>query len=68
MAAAASQPSPTGRGALRLLEDCAVFEQVEDARPQAFLRLEAAVGSRLARLLVGALVGDYGPSSRGLVG
>jgi hypothetical protein len=68
MAAAAPQPSPTARGALRLLEDCAALEQLEGARPHAFTRLEEAVGGRLARLLVHALVGDYGPSSRELVG
>jgi hypothetical protein len=68
MAATAPDPHPNGRGAVLLLEHCAAIQRLDDARPRAFARLEAAVGGPLARLLVGALVGDQGPSSRELVG
>ena len=68
MASTAPDPHPNGRGAVLLLEHCAAIERLDDARPHAFTRLEEAVGGRLARLLVGALVGDHGPSSRGPVG
>jgi hypothetical protein len=68
MAAAAPDPVPTGRGAVLLLEHCTALDRCDEARPRAFARLEAAVGARLARLLVGALVGDHRLSPRGLVG
>jgi hypothetical protein len=64
MAAAAPDPHSTGRGAVLLLEHCAAIERFDAARPRAFVRLEAAVGSRLARLLLGALAGDHRSSSR----
>jgi hypothetical protein len=51
-----------------LLEHCTALDRCDEARPRAFARLEAAVGGRLARLLVGALVGDHRLSPRGLVG
>jgi hypothetical protein len=68
MASTAPEPHPNGRGAVLLLEHCAAIQRLDDPRPAAFARLEAAVGGRLARLLVGALVGDQAPSSRELVG
>ena len=68
MAAAAPEPHPSGRGAVLLLEHCAAFDPVDDARPRALARLEQAVGNRLAWLLLGALVGDHGLSPRDLVG
>jgi hypothetical protein len=68
MAAAAPDPQSTGRGAVLLLEHCAAIERFDVARPRAFVRLEEAVGGRLARLLLGALAGDHAASSRALVG
>jgi hypothetical protein len=68
MAAIAPDPAPSGRGTVLLLEHCAALDRSDDARPRAFARLEAAVGGRLARLLVGALVGDHRLSPRDLVG
>jgi hypothetical protein len=67
MAATAPDRLPNGRGAVLLLEHCAALDQ-RDERPRAFARLEEAVGGRLARLLVGALVGDHRLSPRDLVG
>ena len=67
MAAIAPDPAPSGRGTVLLLEHCAALDRCE-TRPRAFARLEAAVGGRLARLLVGALVGDHRLSPRDLVG
>jgi hypothetical protein len=67
MAAAAPDPVRNGRGAVLLLEHCAALDH-DEARPRAFARLEAAVGDRLARLLLGALVGDHRLSPRDLVG
>jgi hypothetical protein len=68
MAAPAPDPHPNGRGAVLLLEHCAAIERLDDGRPRAFTRLEEAVGGRLARLLVGALVADQARSSREPVG
>ena len=67
MTAAASDPHSAGRGAVLLLEHCAALDRFDASRPRAFARLEAAVGGRLARLLLGALVGSQ-PSSRELGG
>jgi hypothetical protein len=50
-----------------LLEHCAALDHRDD-RPRAFARLEQVVGGRLARLLLGALVGDHRLSPRDLVG
>jgi hypothetical protein len=47
----------TRRGAALLLVHCA---GVAHDRPSAYARLEAKVGERLARLLVGALAGAQG--------
>jgi hypothetical protein len=68
MAAAVPDPHSTGRGAVLLLEHCAAIDRFDAARPRALARLEDAVGSRLARLLLGALAGDHASSSRELVG
>jgi hypothetical protein len=68
MAAAATDPHSTARGPVLLLEHCAAIERLDVARPRAVVRLEEAVGSRLTRLLLGALVGDHAASSRELVG
>ena len=38
----------------------------DPARPHAYARLEEALGGRLARLLLGALVGDHRLSPRDL--
>jgi hypothetical protein len=65
--AATPQDPPSGRGVALLLEHCAAIERLDDPPPRPFARLEEAVGGRLARLLVGALVGDQG-SSRGPLG
>ena len=66
MAAAAPDRVPNGRGAVLLLEHCAALDRRDDARPHAFARLEEVVGGRLARLLLGALVGDHRASPRDL--
>jgi hypothetical protein len=68
MAAAAPDSHSTGRGAVLLLEHCAAIDRFDIARPRAFVRLEEAVGGRMARLLLGALVGNHAASSRVLVG
>jgi hypothetical protein len=68
MAAAATDPVPSGRGAVLLLEHCAALDRCDEVRSSAFARLEEAVGGSLARLLVGALVGDHRLSPRDLVG
>ena len=65
MAAAAPHRASGERGAVLLLEHCAALDR-DEARPRAFARLEAAVGGRLARLLLGALVGDHRLSPRDL--
>jgi hypothetical protein len=49
-----------------LLEHCAALDHRDAARPHAYARLEEALGGRLARLLVGALVGDHRLSPRDL--
>lgn len=67
MAATAPDQLRSGRGAVLLLEHCAALDR-RDERPRAFARLEEVVGGRLARLLVGALVGDHRLSPRDLVG
>jgi hypothetical protein len=67
MAAATPDPVRSGRGAVLLLEHCAALDR-DEARPRPFARLEAAVGGRLARLLLGSLVGDHRLSPRDLVG
>jgi hypothetical protein len=66
MAAAAGHRSSGERGAVLLLEHCAAFDHRDDARPRAYARLEEALGGRLARLLLGALVGDHRLSPRDL--
>ena len=68
MAAAAPEPLSGGRGAVLLLEHCAALDRCDETRSPASARLEAAVGGPLARLLLGALVGDHRPSPRGRVG
>ena len=68
MAAAAPDPAPSERGAVLLLEHCAALDHRDDARPRAYARLEEALGGPLARLLLGALVGDHRLSPRDLVG
>ena len=67
MAATPPDRHPNGRGAMLLLEHCAALDH-RDERPRAFARLEQVVGGRLARLLLGALVGDHRLSPRDLVG
>ena len=68
MAAAAPHRVSSERGAMLLLEHCAALDQRDAARPGAYARLEEALGGRLARLLLGALVGDHRLSPRDLVG
>jgi hypothetical protein len=68
MAATAPDRVPSGRGAVLLLEHCAALDQRHEPRPRAYARLEEVVGGPLARLLVGALVGDHRLSPRDLVG
>jgi hypothetical protein len=66
MAAAAPHRALSERGAVLLLEHCAALDPRDDARPRAYTRLEEALGDRLARLLLGALVGDHRLSPRDL--
>jgi hypothetical protein len=66
MAAAAPHRTSSERGALLLLEHCAALDPRDAARPGAYTRLEEALGDRLARLLLGALVGDHRLSPRDL--
>lgn len=68
MAAAAPHRASSERGAVLLLEHCAALDPRDTARPRAYTRLEEALGQRLARLLLGSLVGDHRPSPRDLVG
>jgi hypothetical protein len=53
-----------GRGSTLLLEHVAVLEGEDDGRSPAYARLEEAIGSPLARLLVGALASGQGPTRR----
>lgn len=48
-----------GGGPELLLEHCAALTRVDDIRPSASRRLEHAVGTDLARLLVAALAGPH---------
>jgi hypothetical protein len=66
MVAAAPHRASNERGAVLLLEHCAALDLRDAARPRAYTRLEEALGDRLARLLVGALVGDHRLSPRDL--
>jgi hypothetical protein len=66
MAAAAPHRASSERGVVLLLEHCAALDHRHAARPHAYARLEEALGGRLARLLVGALVGDHRLSPRDL--
>jgi hypothetical protein len=66
MAAAAPHRTSSERGALLLLEHCAALEPRDASRPRAYARLEEALGGQLARLLLGALVGDHRLSPRDL--
>jgi hypothetical protein len=66
MAAAAPHRVLGERGAVLLLEHCAALDPRQAARPRAYTRLEEALGGRLARLLLGALVGDHRLSPRDL--
>lgn len=66
MAAAAPHRALTERGAALLLEHCAALDPRDTARPRAYTRLEETLGDRLARLLLGALVGDHRLSPRDL--
>jgi hypothetical protein len=68
MAAAAPHRASSERGAVLLLEHCAALDPPDAARPRPYARLEEALGGRLARLLVGALVGDHRLSPRDLDG
>jgi hypothetical protein len=68
MAAAAPHRVSSERGAALFLEHCAALDDRDAARPRAYTRLEAALGDGLARLLLGALVGDHRLSPRDLVG
>jgi hypothetical protein len=51
------KPGSEGRGSALLLEHCAALEAEDDMRSPAYSRLEDAIGSPLARLLVEALAG-----------
>jgi len=66
MAAAAPHRVSSERGAVLLLEHCAALDPRDTTRPRAYTRLEEALGGRLARLLVGALVSDHRLSPRDL--
>jgi hypothetical protein len=59
-------PPVDGKAVSRLLEHCSRVA-IEDAKPQARDRLEAALGGELARRLVGALSGDHRLPARLLV-
>lgn len=59
----AAQPQAQDRGSELLLEHCAAFARLHTARPAAFERLQALVGTELARLLVIGLAA--GPRRRG---
>jgi hypothetical protein len=59
---AASTPQAQERGAGLLLEHCAALARLDNRRPAPFDRLEALVGTELARLLVHGLAG--GPARR----
>jgi hypothetical protein len=47
------------RGLALILEHCARLNALEQARPNAVLRLHQAIGDELARLLIAALAGDH---------
>jgi hypothetical protein len=55
----AALDSSRPHGQARLLAHFAALDQLDDTRPSPLERLERAVGSRLARLLVVALAGDH---------
>jgi hypothetical protein len=57
------------RGSTLLLRHCAQLERLTDGEePNAAERLDAVLGSELARVLVGALSGDHrSPGRLGLV-
>lgn len=59
---AASPPQAQERGAELLLEHCAALARLDNSRPAPFDRLQALVGTDLARLLVHGLAG--GPARR----
>jgi hypothetical protein len=54
---AASPPQVTERGAELLLEHCAALARLDSRRPAPYDRLQALVGTELARLLVHGLAG-----------
>jgi hypothetical protein len=58
----ASPPPAQERGAELLLEHCAALARLDNRRPAPFDRLQALVGTELARLLVHGLAG--GPARR----
>jgi hypothetical protein len=58
----AAQPQGRDRGAELLLEHCAALARLHTARPAPFDRLQALVGTELARLLVVGLAA--GPRRR----
>lgn len=51
-------PQHDGRAVSRLLDHCSRLAGL-DERPDARVRLEAALGGELAQRLVGALAGDH---------
>jgi hypothetical protein len=58
-------PSSGRRGHALLLAHCSAVSRLEEARPDAFKRLEQQVGGDLARLLLTALAAP-GPGARRL--
>lgn len=58
------EPPNPARGAALLLEHCAAFERLDQARLPARDRLRSVVGVELAGLLLRALSGDHRGRSR----
>jgi hypothetical protein len=56
---AAWETNAAARGPVRLLEDCAVLERLDETRMPARDRLQHVLGYELAGFLLRALVRDY---------
>ena len=54
-----ASPPDEGKAASRLLDHCCGVTRLAPVEPRARERLEVALGSELARRLVGALSGDH---------
>jgi hypothetical protein len=62
----ATQRQGRGRGSDLLLEHCAAFDRLDEARTPAVERLELELGGDLTRLLVTALSGSSSAGGRPL--